>query len=52
MLGPQTVQQEIKTQLESFMGTAGANELESIIKVTHTAPTPTLPQPYLPLYFY
>jgi uncharacterized BrkB/YihY/UPF0761 family membrane protein len=30
VLGPQTVQQEIKTQLESFMGTAGANELESI----------------------
>lgn len=39
VLGPQTVQQEIKTQLESFMGTAGANELESIIKVTHPPDT-------------
>jgi membrane protein len=39
VLGPQKVQLEIKTQLESFMGTTGANELESIIKVTRLPDT-------------
>jgi membrane protein len=35
ILGPQKVQEEIKTQMESFLGPAGAQELEGIIKVTY-----------------
>ena len=35
ILGPQMVQEEIKTQMESFLGSKGAEQLEGIIKVTY-----------------
>ena len=35
ILGPQLAQQEIKTQLENFLGTKGAEDLQGILKVTY-----------------
>lgn len=35
LVGPETVESEIKTLLENFLGAQGAKELEAIIKVTY-----------------
>jgi membrane protein len=35
IVGPQLVQQEIKTQLQNFLGTKGAEELQGILNVTY-----------------
>ncbi len=37
IVGPQLAQQEIKTQLQNFLGTKGADELQGLIKVTYQA---------------